>query len=236
MKDATAALLSVVRNYARSPQPANVDSESGLKETHKAPRLITPTSPSLSLLLTGRHHMISQGKKARTRSARPEYTILSLAYGFNESNGPKPLMVLKRSGNNEPARAIAKSTLNLSSKQVPSISGLQVFSMGRQLMRIKATAMASMALRLMIMPTIVLLIHSVHPEEDILRRDKANDTLDHTEAVIVRAAEMKPKSSTALSSLLSRNCAWRPSPCGTAAVKHAHAIPRHTYKVDNIST
>ena len=191
MKDATAALLSGVRNWARSPQPANVDSDrSGLKETHKTPRLITPTSPSLSLLLTGRLQIIFQGKKARARSARPEYTMLSLAHGFHESNGPKPLVVLKRNGNHEPARAIAQSTLNLSSKQAPSISGLHAFLMGRQLMRNMATAVASMALRLMIMPNIVLLIHSVHPEEDILRRDKANDTLDNTEAIIVRAAEM----------------------------------------------
>jgi hypothetical protein len=75
-----------------------------------------------------------------------------------------------------------------------------------------AATMAYEMLRLIISPSITFLIHSVHPEEDILRRNKAKDTLDHTEAAIVRMAEMVPKRSTALRALLSRNWTWRPNP------------------------
>jgi hypothetical protein len=55
-------------------------------------------------------------------------------------------------------------------------------------MRIIIVATTSMTLRLIIMPIIPLLIHSVHPEEDILRRNKAKDTLDQTAAVLVKIA------------------------------------------------
>jgi len=70
------------------------------------------------------------------------------------------------------------------------MSGLHVFATGRQLIIIVIVAVTSMILRLMMMLIITLLIHSVHPDEDILRRNKANDTFDQTEAAMVQTAEM----------------------------------------------
>ncbi len=48
--------------------------------THKTPKPITATSPSLLRRLTGRHQMIFRGKKARIKSAMPQYTALLLAH------------------------------------------------------------------------------------------------------------------------------------------------------------
>ena len=89
-----------------------------------------------------------------------------------------------------PASATIPETLTLSSKQVPFMSGLHVLAMGRQLITIMVIDVTSMILRLIMMPTIPLLVHSVHPDEDILRRNKANDTFDQTEAIMVKTAEM----------------------------------------------
>lgn len=51
--------------------------------THKTPKLITATNPSLLRRWTGRHQMIFRGKKARIKSATPEYAVLLLAHGVD---------------------------------------------------------------------------------------------------------------------------------------------------------
>src|SRR5690348_695113 len=108
---------------------------------------------------------------------------------------------------------MAARILTLSSTQVPSSSGLQIFCMGRQLLRNMMVVTMSVKLRLTTTLSITLRIDSVQPEEDILRRKNPKDTLDHTEEAMVRMeARVDPQSRIALIPSLSINWMWRPRP------------------------
>jgi len=59
-------------------------------------------------------------------------------------------------------------------------------------MKNMGATMTSMTFRVKITPRTTLFTHSVQPDDEIRRRNKANDTLDHTEAAIYMTAEMTP--------------------------------------------
>jgi len=90
------------------------------------------------------------------------------------------------------------------------------------------TTAGSMVLRVIMMPSIPFLVHSVHPEEDIRSRNNAYDTFDHTEAATFSAADMVPSRTTLARASSSRNSTWRPSPCFVALVKHIDPAARHS--------
>ncbi len=96
-------------------------------------------------------------------------------------------------------------------------------------MRIMVMAVTNMMFKLMMIPRIPRLVHSVHPEDDIRRRKKANDTFELTEAAIVKTAAMYPRRSTTWRWWRSRNWTWRPKPDVVASVMSATATVRQTY-------
>src|SRR3569833_1826265 len=186
------------------------------------PRLMIATRPILSLFLNGRHHIIFHGKKARIRSITPEYALSRQSRPIQQSLQPVQIPSRpacskhKTSRFDSPATKDAQNTLIRLSQHFPSVSGLQIFSTGWQLMKNMGATMTSMTFRVKITPRTTLFTHSVQPDDEIRRRNKANDTLDHTEAAIYMTAEMTLLNITVLRAPLSTNWTWRPSP---------HAVP-----------
>lgn len=79
---------------------------------------------------------------------------------------------------------------------MPLSSSPQFLPTGLQFIKNMAATAGSTMLRLMIILSVYRFIYSAHPEDDILRRNKATNILDHTEAAMVMMAEMASRHGT----------------------------------------